>query len=229
MNGSIKAVLFDLDDTLYEEITFVRSGFRAVTSHLCERFQLNRDELFLTMMEILSKENRGKVFDKVLEHYGLYHPRLVEELVCIYRSHQPNIHLYLDAKPTFQMLKSSGIKLGIITDGLHAVQRNKVTALGLQELMDIIIYTDEQGRDYWKPHPATFQRAIKVLAINPSEAVYIGNDPAKDFAGPNATGMVSVHLHRSGNVAEFSCKANFHIAELNQLVQGVMENIRGNI
>lgn len=219
LNGSIKAVLFDLDDTLYEEMTFVISGFRAVSCHLCDKFHLSGQELLSGMIEVLSKEGRGKVFDRVLERYELYQPHVVEELVGIYRTHRPQIHLYPDVIPTLQELKKLGIKVGIITDGLHSVQKNKVESLGLLEYMDIIIYTDERGRDYWKPHPAAFQHAINVLAVKPNEAIYVGNDPKKDFTGPNSLGMLTVHLRRNDNPAETSCEASIHIADLTQVIQ----------
>lgn len=223
MKGSIKAVLFDLDDTLYDEITFVLSGFRAVSAYLANRFKVNEREVFSTMIEILKKEGRGKIFDRMLERYGLYSSHLVEELVKVYRLHIPTISLYPDVQPTFRALKRHGVKLGIITDGLHTVQKRKVTALGLQNLVDIIIYTDELGREYWKPHPLAFQQAVTMLGIKPAEAIYVGNDPAKDFAGPNSIGMFSVHLCRNGVPEECDCEANTHINTLAEIIQIIME------
>ncbi len=81
MNGSIKAVLFDLDDTLYDESAFVTSGFRTVAAHLADRFGVDKQEAFSAMMAVLTTEVRGKVFDRVLEQYDLYSSHLVMELV----------------------------------------------------------------------------------------------------------------------------------------------------
>jgi len=215
----IKAILFDLDDTLYEESTFVASGFWAVAAHLAERFGVDRQKAFSDMMTVLTTEGRGKIFDRVLERYGLYSPYLVAALVRVYRSHMPSISLYPDVELTFWTLKENGVKLGIITDGLHVVQKRKVTALGLQDLVDIIIYTDELGGEYWKPHPASFYRAVSMLGVESSEAAYVGNDPAKDFAGPNSVGMLSIHICRNSMPEECNCEANAHISALTQLLQ----------
>lgn len=212
-------MLFDLDDTLYEESAFVASGFQTVAAHLADRFGVDEQEAFSAMMAVLKAEGRGKVFDRVLEHHGLYSPRLVAELVSMYRFHSPRISLYPDVALTFQALREHGTRLGIITDGLHMVQKRKVAALGVEKLVDIIIYTDELGQEYWKPHPATFQQAVTMLGVEPSEAVYVGDDPAKDFAGPNSIGMHSVHLCRNGIPEECDCEANAHINALTQTMQ----------
>jgi len=220
LTGYIKAVLFDLDDTLYDERTFVISGFRAVVAYVADRFPVDEQGIFLTMMEVLSTEGRGKVFDKALDRYGLYSPALVEELVGVYRSHQPQITLYPDVIPVLATLKEYGVKLGIVTDGLHSVQKRKIEALGLEGLVDVIVYTDELGPNHWKPDPTGFLHALERLAVQPTEAAYVGNDPSKDFAGPKAIGMLPVHLKRNDNlIEETDCEAEVHITELAELLQ----------
>jgi putative hydrolase of the HAD superfamily len=217
-------VLCDLDDTLYEEMTFVASGFGAVAAHLSERFHLNSEELFSAMMEILLKEGRGKVFDKLLERYELFLPNLVSELVGTYRSHKPQIHLYPEVMSTFGALKMLGMKLGVVTDGMHAVQRNKIASLKLPEFVDTIVCTDELGQNYWKPHPAAFQRALETLTVQPNEAVYVGNDPTKDFAGPHSIGMLTAHVFHDASLAHPCCGADAHIANLTGILQLVTES-----
>jgi len=158
----------------------------------------------------------------VLERYGLYSSQLVAELVNMYRSHLPEISLYPDVRPTFQALREYGARLGIITDGLHVVQKRKVASLGLQDLVDIMIYTDELGQEYWKPRSAAFQRAVVMLGVQPVEAVYVGNDPFKDFAEPNSIGMVAVHLCRNDILEVCHCEAGLHINALTQIIQVVL-------
>ena len=222
MSNTIKAVLFDLDDTLYEEMTFVESGFHAVSTHISNKFNFNKAEVHSSLMGILSKHGRGRVFNKCLEHYGLYNSDLVKDMVEVYRSHHPDICLDPDAISTLKGLRMRGIKLGVITDGLCSVQKNKVRALGLKELVDIIIYTDEIGKEYWKPHSIAFQLAANSLEIEPHEAIYVGNDPTKDFAGPNSIGMQSVHLCRNKHPIEKSCNASIHIAGLDEVIPNII-------
>jgi putative hydrolase of the HAD superfamily len=79
---------------------------------------------------------------------------------------------------------------------MASVQRRKITALGLNELFDALICTDELGQEFWKPSPIPFKVALALLGMCPSESVYVGNDPAKDFGGPNEIGMVTIRVDR---------------------------------
>jgi putative hydrolase of the HAD superfamily len=190
-------VIFDLDDTLYPEIEFVKSGFRAVAHYLSLRYCLDADALFTKMLGLLRREGRGKIFDILLQELGMRGEEMVRLLVFLYRSHSPTIQLYPDAHPTLSLLRERDLRLGIITDGLASVQRKKVQALNLVEMFDLVIYTDEVGRAYWKPSPVPYQVALNLLAIEPQEAVYIGNDLAKDFLGANKLGVCTVQIERS--------------------------------
>ncbi len=223
MSGFLKTIIFDLDDTLYDEYAFVESGFWTVATYLADRFGVDKQQGFSDMMAVLTSEGRGKVFDKVLEMYGLYNPNLVTELVNIYRSHLPKISLFPDVLPTFKALKEHGVKLGIITDGLHTVQRRKISTLGLAELVDMIIYTDELGQEYWKPSPFPFKQAISILDVKPENAVYVGNDPIKDIAGANSVGMFTVHICRNGIREKCNCGANIHISTLTEIVRVIIK------
>ena len=192
----MKAVLFDLDDTLYPEIDFVRSGFRAVARYLTSRYNLDEDSLYRQMLVLLQEEGRGKVFNRLLDSLDLCTEERVKLLVYLYRAHIPTIRLYEDVLPILEHLRSRQIRLGIVTDGMASVQRRKITALGLNELFDALICTDELGQEFWKPSPIPFKVALALLGMCPSESVYVGNDPAKDFGGPNEIGMVTIRVDR---------------------------------
>ena len=192
----MKAVLFDLDDTLYPEIEFVKSGFRAVVRYLSSRYHFNEDYLFTQMLDILQRDGRGKVFDSLLRNLALYTEEKVKLLVYLYRSHCPTIHLYEDVLPTLEQLRRCDMHLGIVTDGIASVQRNKIAALGLENLFDVIICTDELGREHWKPSTIPYKVALDLLQVTPLEAIYVGNDPSKDFIGSNSIGMLTIQVKR---------------------------------
>ena len=217
MDCSIHAVVFDMDDTLYNERTFVQSGFRSVAQNLSTRFNLDKEKVYLEMLGHLESDGRGKIFDSVLKNYGICTPQLAEELVEIYRVHTPEISLYPDVIETLKKLRTRQLKTGIITDGLHSVQKKKVNALRLKDFVDFIIYTDELGPNYEKPHPAAFLRALEVLNLEPQNVLYIGNNPEKDILGANSVGMISVHLCRGDYTCDGSCKAGFHAKSLEAL------------
>jgi len=192
----MRAALFDLDDTLYSEIEFVKSGFRTVARYVSSRYHFNKDLLFTQMLDILQREGRGKVFDSLLYSLGIYTEEKVRLLVYLYRSHCPTIHLYEDVLPTLDHLRCYGMRLGIVTDGMASVQRNKIVALGLESFFDAIVCTDELGRQCWKPSAGPYKVALDLFQVSPSEAVYVGDDPSKDFLGPNSIGMLTIQVKR---------------------------------
>ncbi len=194
----MRTVLFDLDDTLYPEISFVRSGFRAVAQHLADAVSLDEEELFERMMSVLKRDGRGRVFDTVLRELGRRCSELVPVLVQVYRTHRPHIRLFEDVEPGLRRLRETGTRMGIVTDGLASVQRNKIEALRLESLVDTVVCTDEMGPGQGKPSVRPFETALEALDSEPTEAAYVGDDPSKDFQGPRKLGMVTIHMRRKG-------------------------------
>jgi len=221
----MNAVLFDLDDTLYPEMEFVESGFRAVGRYLCSRYPLKQQQLVSRMLDILQRDGRGKVFDTLLQELGIYSADQVKTLVYVYRSHQPALHLYEDVLPILERLRRERLHLGIVTDGMVSVQRSKIAALGLHTLSDVIVCTDELGKEYWKPSGVPFQVALQLLQVSPTDAAYVGNDVGRDFAGPNSLGMLTIRIDRparcrsrSESPPELSYEADVTVEHLTEIV-----------
>ena len=85
-------------------------------------------------------------------------------------------------------------KLGLVTDGYIQTQKNKINALGLNNIFDQILITEELGRKYWKPSTVPFSKICDKLGVIPMEAIYIADNPKKDFKGPNQLRMDSIRL-----------------------------------
>lgn len=219
----MKAALFDLDDTLYDEMSFVRSGFREVSVEIALRYHLSPELILEQMLDIIGSQGRGRVFNAVLERHGIHDLSLVDSLVQKYRGHRPRIELFSDVVPVLQELRRRGLRLGLITDGDATAQRRKVEALELQNHMDVIVITDELGKEFWKPHPLPFLSATDSLNVKTPESVYVGDNPAKDFKGCNTLGMTTIHLIRTGQCCWDACDADHHAKDL----FGVLEIING--
>lgn len=193
----MKAIIFDMDETLYSERDFVESGFKTAAKYLKERFGIDEDKLVSQMFEILSTYGRGKVFDILLKNLGIYSKDTVLILVYLYRSHKPNIKLYDDSISALEQLKKHEFKLGLITDGIASVQRNKITALDLEHYFDVIICTEELGKTFSKPSGVPFKVMLELLQSAAANAIYIGDDVNKDFIGPNSLGIFTVQIKRN--------------------------------
>jgi putative hydrolase of the HAD superfamily len=189
----IKLIVFDLDDTLYNELDYVKEGFRNVCRFISSKFGIQYDLLFNDCMEVLGREGRGKIFDLLCENYSINED--ISNLVRIYRNTVPKLNLYEDAEEILRKLKGK-YKLGIITDGMAAVQWKKINALNLEDVIDKIIVTDDLGRDYWKPNKHCFQEMLRHYSATGKEAVYVGDNPNKDFIGAKEAGFFTVRIIR---------------------------------
>ena len=192
---ALQSVLFDLDDTLYPEMTFVTEALGEVGRFLTERTGQPGEEFQAEMLAVLKEQGRGKVFDVVLKRHGLPES-WVSPMLHVYRSSTPKLRLFDDAQPLLDMLKSHGIRIGIVTDGFSLVQASKILCLGLRRVMDVVILTDTLGEGFGKPSPEGFVVALEMLDSEPEASAYVANDARKDFAGPRELNMAGVLVRR---------------------------------
>lgn len=178
----MKAVIFDIDDTLVSERDFVYSGYRAVSRSLSEEMGLPDQEIAERLIK-LSGDGYARIFDRLYESLGLKPEEgRIAELSALYSHHEPEIHFYGDVLPALKALKEGGMRLGIISDGDPLRQHNKLKACGGEELFDRIIITDELGDlSYRKPDPRSFEIMAEALGSTYEEMAYVGDNPAKDF------------------------------------------------
>lgn len=189
----IKAVVFDLDDTLFPEMEYVKSGFRAVADFLIR--ETNKD-YYEELIKLFEKDKKD-VFDRLIKNNGIKIE--VKELIDIYRNQKPTIRFYDDVLPFVNELKAKGIKTGIITDGRPEGQRAKLEALKCYSIFDKIIITDELGGiEYRKPHPLSYEKMAESLNVNYDEMMYIGDNPSKDFGISEVYPIKTVWVKREG-------------------------------
>lgn len=192
----IKAVIFDLDDTLISEKEYVRSGFRQVAINISKEYNLDIDKVYELLLDTFEEDSKN-VFNRVLDKLNIsYEIDDIKKLVEIYRGHKPEIKLYDDAKYILDTLYKKGIKLGIITDGYKITQRNKLEALNIEDYFECIVVTDELGREFWKPHRKSYEIMKNKLKFDYDEMVYVGDNLSKDFVTANKLGMKTVFINR---------------------------------
>lgn len=190
----IKAIIFDLDDTLYNEREFVFGAFKEVSDYLADKYKLNETIVYEDIIQIFNEYGRGKIFDKICEKYSI--DENISELVNVYRGSKPSLNLYKDAEEILTWLKVNNYKIGLITDGMNKVQWNKIDSLKLKSRVDNIVVSDDLGKDYWKPHEKPYRECIKALDISEYECIYVGDNPNKDFIGARRLNMGTIRIIR---------------------------------
>jgi putative hydrolase of the HAD superfamily len=212
------AIIFDLDDTLYRERDFLASGYSAVAHHLAAIHACDYEEVYASMMNALDRFGRRSVLPLTIRRFSRATASM-EELVQVYRHHEPTISLSPGCSDLLSHL-AGNFKLGIITDGLPQVQRRKVRALGLEELVHKVIYTWEFGVDKEKPHPFAFNLMKEALEVEADKTLFVGDNPVKDCDGAKAAGMRSALfcLPENGTVKfDLAAVADFAVASWSQL------------
>lgn len=192
----IRAIGFDLDDTLYDHAQYVRGAHRDIADAVARRAGISAaeffDRIFTDWQQRTSRCDR--IFRDALTAYGIYSPELERELVGVYRAHEPTLTPHAGVPSGLAALQTAGFRLGLLTDGQLAVQQRKLRALGLESAFTARVYTGALGREYYKPHEAGFARLASDLNVSPAEVAYVGDNPFNDFETPHRMGMTTIRV-----------------------------------
>lgn len=183
--SQVDGVVFDLDDTLYSEKNYVRSGYRKIAQNYPD-IENAEEKLWNSFLK------GEKAIDKVFDETRL-DEKEKKNALNIYREHMPMIELYTGVSEMLIRIKNKGKKIGIITDGRPDGQKNKIKALKLD--VDQVIITDELGGiQYRKPNKKAFELMQNRWKIAFNKMVYIGDNLTKDFIAPKELGMNVIYF-----------------------------------
>jgi putative hydrolase of the HAD superfamily len=195
----IKAIFFDIDDTLYDSTkltTMARQN--SVRAMIDSGVPVKEEDRLYNMLdEIIKKHgsNYGKHYDRLLEELGLERdPKIIAAGVVAYE-HTKEGYLvpFPGVIPTLLTLKER-YRLGVISNGLAVKQWEKLIGLGIHHLFDTVATSEEVGYD--KPQKEIFLFAIEKLDLSPEECVMLGDRLDTDVLGGNLAGMRTVYLKR---------------------------------
>lgn len=225
-----RALVFDLDDTLYPERDYVRGGFQAVAGWVSQTQGEEPQAVFDELWGMFEAGVRRDTFDRWLRSRGRPADPDRASMIEAYRRHRPRLTPYPDVVPALKGLRAEA-RLGLITEGPRAVQEAKLEALGLRSWFDKVVVLGEDERPNWKPSPRPFQLWLQGSSIEPAAAVYLGDNPAKDFLGARRAGWASVRvrrsdgLHRAEEPLEPEARPDGEISDLQSLtsILGTLE------
>lgn len=194
-----RAIVFDLDDTLFPESEYVLSGFRAVANWAETALNVAADVAFTELKTLFDAGARGDTFNRWLTSRNAASAETIAEMVAVYRRHQPVIRPFAGVVELLEFLHSR-YRLGLVSDGYLDVQRGKFAALDLARHFDAVVFSDEFGREYWKPNARPFEAVLSLLEVNGTDAVYVADNPHKDFIGARSVGMRTIRVLRANGV-----------------------------
>ncbi len=206
-----KTIVFDLDDTLIKEIDYLKSAFHEIANFV----DCNDINLFDQMLNwYLVKQN---VFENIQDRFSKIN---IQDLKNIYRNHFPDFDSNSKNRQLLIDLKQKKIKLGLISDGFSKTQRNKLKALAIEDLFDLIIISEEFGSE--KPNINNFEIFHQ---FETQEYFYVADNIGKDFVTPNKLGWQTIclldngqNIHQQNFDLELSYLPTIKIADLNEIL-----------
>ena len=209
----IKAVIFDIDNTMYDFDGANKTGLDAICVYAKEHFGMELEEA-----RALVRKCMDIVMERTGDNCAAWHNRLLrfqcflEEIGNTdYRKAMEMYHVYWDAVlevmrpepgliPLLERLKQRGVRLGIGSDMTAYIQYKKLEKLGVLQYLDFLVVSEEVSVE--KPTPRFFDLCLKKAGCKPEECVFIGDSLEKDVEGPAKCGMLGTWYHPVGEIPE---------------------------
>lgn len=223
-SARLRAVVFDLDDTLFPESDYFFSGIDAADRWLSSEKDVHG--FALAARAAYRRGRRTHVFDEALDEIAPGRKgELLHGTLEAYRANKPAITLRADVRALLEKLRPHAF-LALVTDGRVQGQRDKVEALGLAPLFDHIRLTDDWGAAFWKPHPRAYEEVMTLFPLaEKAHYVFVGDNPGKDFHVPARLGWRSIRVtyFDDRTVPEDGCEAETRTATLAGLEERLKE------
>lgn len=205
----VRAVVFDLDDTLFDHTasatTAVRDwvtelGSTATDELLAQWFALERRHFDTWLAgEITHQEQRRRRLQDFLPLLDRPVPPTADEqdaAIEVYlERYRSNWVAFDDARPALDVARSNGWRIGVLTNGKTVQQNAKLAKIGLAGLIDVVATSESLGAG--KPAPSAYHYICKALGVEPAEALMIGDNLELDVVAARAAGLTAVHLDRA--------------------------------
>jgi HAD superfamily hydrolase (TIGR01509 family) len=207
---AISAVLFDLDDTLFDHSSCTRAALAQLRQHYpaLDRLPAGRieaehrrllDELHLHVLagRMSVDEARVKRFGQLLDFAGNgAHAGAAEEAAALYRAAYLRHWRPVDGAVDLLEALHERVSTGVVTNNVAAEQRQKITACAFGPLLDVVVISEEAG--VTKPDPRIFRLALDRLGRAAEETVMIGDAWDTDIVGARAAGIRPIWFNRFG-------------------------------
>jgi putative hydrolase of the HAD superfamily len=233
----LKAVFFDIDDTLYSSSEFAAMArLNAVKAMIKAGLRMELKECLVIVNKIVARKhsNYNHLFDDLLKTAGKgaypdSNPSILiaAGVVAYHQTKNTWLKPYPDVMEVLKILKqSTPLTLGVISSGFTIKQAEKLYRCGLTRYLDpkAIFFSQSLGVD--KPHKYFFAIPCRSIGVRPQEAMYVGDRPRNDLVPAMALGMVGVLNRRTGKYmdAEGRARPDYMIHDFWELLECITSN-----
>jgi putative hydrolase of the HAD superfamily len=188
-NRKIKAIIFDMDNTLFDFVSAKLKACKAVVEAIGKTDEMELVEYFLN--NPLDIENL-ECIEQYLKDNGAYTEKLFETCCKDYLTIKlDNLRIYPGVEETLKALKAQSFVLVIVTDAFYENTVARLKHTDLFKYFDLLITADMTGTK--KPAPDTLILALKKLELNEYEVIYVGDSVRRDIEPGNELGIITVH------------------------------------
>lgn len=223
----IKAVIFDLDNTLLDFMKMKEYAVKAAIAGMIEAgLDIDNEESYKTIVSIYEKEGweNQQVFNYFLERTvgEVNNKYLAAAIVAYRRAREANLLLYPNVNHTLVELMKIGIKLAVVSDAPSREAWMRIYYLNLHHHFDIVLTFDDTNAR--KPSPIPFQMALKELKTEPSETLMVGDWPERDVAGANNLGIRTIFARYGDSFGTVDSGADWDINDVYEIV-GILNEL----
>ncbi len=222
----IKAVIFDLDNTLLDFMTMKKEAVMSAISSMKEAgLDIDVDNSYKEIMDIYEVngwENQ-LVFDKFLKNKLGYidSKYLAAGIVAYRRAKEANLKAYPNVEKTLNHLLENNIKLAIVSDAPSREAWMRIYYLGLHNFFETVITFDESGER--KPSPTPFKLALGRLNLSKDEVLMVGDWPERDMVGASSVGIKTIFAKYGDVFGVEKSGANWDIEDIYEVVNIIDE------
>ncbi len=220
----IKAVLFDLDNTLIDFMKVKRSSVdAAINAMLAAGVRISKKKATGILYKLYKQHGieHQQIFQKFIRAVlGRLDYKVLAEGIVAYRKTQAGILLpYSDVVPTLKKLRQQRLKLAIVSDAPRMRAWLRLVEMGIQNYFDVVVCHEDTG--YYKHTGLPFKRALKLLRLKPEQCLMVGDWPERDIVGAKKLGIRTVFARYGATKKISNSGADFEIDSVKDVVAAV--------
>ncbi|SVB97713.1 uncharacterized protein METZ01_LOCUS250567 [marine metagenome] len=222
----IKAVIFDLDNTLLDFIKMKQNAVRAAVSAMQEAgLNLDTEKSYkdiFSLYEEIGWENQ-KIFNEYLtKTLGYVDNKFLAAGIVAYRSaREASLQLYPNVNRCLFELLKMGIRLAVVSDAPSREAWLRIYHLNLHHLFELVLTFDETKAR--KPSPVPFKMALEKMDISPDETLMIGDWPERDVVGAKKVGIRTIFAKYGDTFGTVHSGADWDVEDIYEVVTIVKE------
>jgi putative hydrolase of the HAD superfamily len=222
----IKAVIFDLDNTLLDFMKMKEYAVKAAIAGMIEAgLDINPDESYEAIIDIYEKKGweNQQVFNEFLNKIigEVNNKYLAAGIVAYRRAREANLLLYPNVNHTLVELIKMSVKLAVVSDAPSREAWMRIYYLNLHHHFDVVLTFDDTNAR--KPSPIPFEMALSQLNIDPEEALMVGDWPERDVVGANKLGIRTIFARYGDSFGTVDSGADWDINDVYEIVGIVNE------